>query len=313
MAAAAIGILLFALTLWFIDLRETAESAGRLGFTLPLILLPSAAWQALRTWGWSVAFPREVRPAFLRLARVRLAADAIGFLTVRGIMGDPLRVVLLYDRAQPAVTAAAVALERLAFAVMNTLLAGLVSIFAVTRLTLPGAWDAVFAGLAVAVVATIWVLVFITRRRTGYYLGRLVTAIDRMTGRRLHASRVVRFILDVERSLLALLRGERRRLLILAGLPIVCFLLMAAEVWLVLLAVGQPIGLTQAFTIETFARLASVASAAIPANVGALEASNAAVVTALALSGAGALAITRRIRAMLWAVLGLVLYPRVAR
>ena len=138
-----------------------------------------------------------------------------------------------------------------------------------------------------------------------------MTALDRLTGRRLEASRTVQFILDVEDVLLGLLRGDRRRLVILTVLPIVCYFLMAFEVWLVLWAVGEPIGIMAALTIETFARLGSIASAAIPGNLGALEASNAAPVAMLGLSGGGALALARRIRSLLWAGLGLALYPQV--
>ena len=129
--------------------------------------------------------------------------------------------------------------------------------------------------------------------------------------RPLETSRIVRFLLDVEDVLLDLLRGDRRRLIILTVLPIVCYGLMAFEVWLVLWAVGQPIGVMATLAIETFARVGSVASAFIPANIGALEASNAAPVAMLGLGGGGALALSRRVRAMLWATLGLILYPRV--
>ena len=78
------------------------------------MLLPSAAWQLLRTWGWAISFPDDARPAFGRLFRVRLAADAISFFTVRGVTGEPLKVLLLLDRCPPQVTTAAIALERLA-------------------------------------------------------------------------------------------------------------------------------------------------------------------------------------------------------
>lgn len=310
-AAIAVGILLFVLTLFYIDLRETAESASRLGLALPVILIPGACWQVLRTWGWSVAFPDESRPAFTRLFRVRLAADAISFFTVRGVFGEPLKVVLLYDRVAPEVTTAAVALERLAFAVVGIVLAGLISFAAVTRLSMPGAWDTMFALLMVSAVLAVALLAFVATRRTGDYLGRLVETIDRLIGRRLEASRVVRFVLDVEDVLLQLLRGDRRRLMILAALPVICYLLMAIEVWLVFWAIDEPINVTQGLAVETFARLASVASAAIPGNIGALEASNAAVVAALGLGGGGALALARRIRALLWAAAGLALYPRI--
>jgi uncharacterized protein (TIRG00374 family) len=311
LTAIVIGIVLFVITLIYIDLDETLESAGRLGLALPVILVPATIWQLLRTWGWAVAFPDQARPPFTRLLRVRLAADAIGFFTIRGLAGEPLKVVLLYDRVAPEVTTAAIALERLAFAVIGTIIAAVVSLFVVTRLSMPGAWDTVFTMLIFGAVMLLGVLGVMARRRSGDYLGRLVTAIDHATGRRLEASRVIRFILAVEDVLLQLLRGDRRRLVVLTVLAVVCYVLMAIEVWLVFWAIGQPIGVTEGLAVETFARLASIASAAIPGNIGVLEASNAAVVAALGLAGGGALALARRIRALLWAAAGLAVYPRV--
>ena len=308
-AAAAIGVVLFALTLYYIDLDETIASARQLGLAFPLILIPGTCWHLLRTWGWAVAFPEGSRPAFTRLFRVRLAADAIAFFTVRGIAGEPLKVLLLYDRVAPEVTTAAVALERLAFAVIGIVIAAIISVAALTRLSLPRAWDTLFTLLIAGAVIALAAAILIARRRSGDYLGRLVERLDHR--HRLGGSRVVRFILDVEDVLLQLVRGDRRRLVTLTVLAGVCYALMAIEVWLVLWAVGAPSSVIQALTVETFARLASVASAAITGNIGALEASNAAVVAALGLAGGGALALARRIRALLWAAAGLALYPRV--
>lgn len=288
-------------------------SASRLGLALPVILVPGALWHLLRTWGWAISFPDDARPAFTRLFRVRLAADAVGFFTVRGVTSEPLKVVLLIDRCKPEVTTAAFAVERTAFAVMNTLVSGLISFFAVRQLHLPEAWDTVFSGLVVAAVIVLPLLGLMARRATGDFLGRLVAAIDRYTGRRLEASRAIRFILDVEDVVLELLRGDRRRLLLLMLLPLVGYALMVTEVLLVFWAIGMPIGLMEGMAIETFARLASVASAFIPANAGALEASHAGVVTALGLAGGGSLALARRVRALLWAGLGLALSPQPRR
>lgn len=312
-AAIVIGIALFVVTLFYIDLDETIASASRLGLAFPVILLPGAAWHLLRTLGWAVAFPDNSRPPFARLFRVRLAADAIGFFTVRGIANEPLKVLLLYNRVKPEVTTAAVALERLAFAVVGSAIAAAISSFAVARLAMPAAWEGVFTSLVIGAVILLTVAGLLARRRSGDYLGRLVVRLDRTTGRRLEASRVVRFILEVEDVLLELVRGDRRRLVVLTGLAIVCYLLMAIEIWLVFWAIGEPIGVMEGLAIETFARLASVASAAIPGNIGALEASNAAVVAALGLGGGGSLALTRRVRALLWAAAGLAVYPRVQK
>ena len=310
-AAAVIGIVLFLLTLYYIDLDETVQRASLLGFALPVVLLPGTIWHLLRTWGWAVAFPDSARPAFTRLFRVRLAADAIGFFTVRGLAGEPLKVLLFYERVVPEITTAAVALERLAFAVMGTTMAGIISLVAIQRLTMPGGWELMFALVAMAAVGMLATLALVVRRRSEYYLEALVYVLDRLTHRRLERHRVVRFVLDVEHVLLDLLRGDRRRLTILTILPIVCYLLMASEVWLVFWAINQPISITESLTVETFARLASIPSAVVPGNIGTLEASNVAVVNALGLAGGGSLALARRIRALLWAALGLALYPRV--
>ena len=76
-AAIVVGLALFGLTLLYIDREETLKESRRLGLLLPLVLLPSGMWHALRTLGWQMCFPADVRPSFWRLFRVRLAADAV--------------------------------------------------------------------------------------------------------------------------------------------------------------------------------------------------------------------------------------------
>ena len=80
-------------------------------------------------------------------------------------------------------------------------------------------------------------------------------------------------------------------------------------------AAGAPITPNSALAIETLSRVASFASAFIPANLGALEASSLAAVTAVgaAAGGGAALALARRLRGMFWAGVGLAIYPRAAR
>lgn len=315
------GLALFALTVARMDLTATLAYSRRLGLALPLLLLPSIAWQVLRTWGWAVSFPTvptaglpDGPPRFSRLFRVRLAADAISFFTVRGPTGEPLKVLLLADRVPPPITAAAIAAERLAFALVSVLVAGAVSQIAVRRLSLSPAWHITFTILSIGAVALLGLFALVVRRGSGAYVGRLVARVRRARGRDAAGdSMVVRFVLDVERNLLSLVRGERRRLAVLSVLPIVCYGLNALEVWAIFAAIGEPIGVRQALVIETFVRLASVAGAAVPASIGTLEASHLAVAGALGLSGGGALALARRLRALLWAAAGLALYPRLGK
>jgi uncharacterized membrane protein YbhN (UPF0104 family) len=120
----------------------------------------------------------------------------------------------------------------------------------------------------------------------------------------------VRAITRVEELFFKLARTDRARLRTLVLLSIACYWLMALEVFLVFWAIGQPISMWIGTIVETFSRTASVASGAIPGNLGALEASHVAVVNALGLIGGGTLALFRRFRSLLFAALGLALYPR---
>jgi hypothetical protein len=146
--------------------------------------------------------------------------------------------------------------------------------------------------------------------RTGRYFGPLIESIHRRTGWRWAGGRTVHAISATEDLFLKLARTDSRRILTLAVLAMACYWLMALEVVMVFWAIGEPISLWLGTIVETFTRSASVVGGAIPANLGALEASNVAVVEALGLAGGAALALFRRFRSLLFAALGLALYPR---
>jgi uncharacterized protein (TIRG00374 family) len=303
------GIVLFGVTLLYIDRDATLQEARHLGILLPIVLLPSAGWHLLRTLGWLLCFPLETRPTFWRLFRVRLAADAVSYFTVRGLASEPLRVILLIDRVPAPVSTAALILERTAMGVMSVVIVAACAIAAMSSDALPAEWQQLFRYIAVgAVIVILLTLLFLTRR--GRYIGPLFERMYARTGWRWTEGRVARFIRDVERLFLSLAREDPRRLRRLVALSVACFALMVLEVWMVFWAIGQEISLWRSAIVETFTRVASIPGGVIPASLGALEASNVAVVRALGLGGAGSLALARRVRGLVWAALGLLFYPR---
>jgi uncharacterized protein (TIRG00374 family) len=307
--AILVGVVLFGVTLAFIDREATLREFRTLGLLLPVILLPSAGWHVVRTCGWLICFPPEVRPTFWRLFRVRLAADAVSYFTIRGLASEPLRVVLLLDRVPAEASTASTILERTAMGVMSVILVGITSVVAMSSESVPEGWQDVFRGIAVVAVVVVGLtILFLTRK--GRYVGPLFEALYRYTGWHWTEGRVAHFIGKVESIFLHLARSDRRRLRDLVLLSIAAYALMTLEIWLVFWAIGEPVTVWSAMFVETFTRSASVFSGLIPANLGALEASNVVVVRALGLAGAGSLALSRRIRGLFWAALGLVLYPR---
>jgi phosphatidylglycerophosphate synthase len=145
----------------------------------------------------------------------------------------------------------------------------------------------------------------------GTYLTALVERLDRVFGTSLASGRVGRFAGAVERQLLDLVRGNPLRLVVLTVATLIAYASMAVEAWIIMRAANVQISFVGALAVETFSRVASFASAFIPANLGALEASSLAAVTAIGAAAAGApLALARRLRGLFWAGIGLAIYPR---
>jgi phosphatidylglycerophosphate synthase len=309
--ALAIGILLFFGTLYYINFRLAFGTIRRLGIALPLALLFSGLWHLARTWAWAWCFPQPRTVSFARLARVRLSAEAFSYLTLRGIAGEPLKVVLLGDTVDARQATAAVALERLAYLIGTTIIIGIGSILAMAWLPLTPVWFRVFRAFAIAagIIAFLSGMVIAGR---GTYVQSCLGRLDRLFGTSLGTGRVGRFVAAVERLMLELVRGDRRRLAVLLVATAAAYACMALEAWVILR--GSGVSLTGALVVETFSRVASFASAFIPANLGALEASSLAAVAAIgATSGGAALALARRLRGLFWAGVGLAIYPRRAR
>ena len=310
LGAFAIGAVLFFATLYYVDFHLIASMGSRLGLAFALSIVASGVWHLARTWAWSWCFPRPRSVSFLRLTRVRLAAEAFSYLTLRGIAGEPLKVVLLARDIDPRVATAAVALERIGYMVGTTLIIGVGSLIAIAVLPLTHTWFRVFRAFAIA-AGVIAVLTTVVLSGRGTYLIALVERIDAAAGTGLARGRVGRFAGAVERQLLELVRGNPLRLVVLTAATLIAYAAMAAEAWAIMYAAGVPVAFTGAMAVETFSRVASFASAFIPANLGALEASSVAAVTAVGAIAAGApLALARRLRGLFWAGIGLAIYPR---
>lgn len=311
--ALALGVVLFSVALSYINFRTALGTLEHLGIALPLALLFSGLWHLVRTWAWAWSFPQPRTVSFVRLARVRLAAEAFSYLTLRGIAGEPLKVVLLDDLVDPRQATAAVALERIAYLVGTTLIVGVGSVLAILGLPLSQTWFHVFRAFALgaALVALVTVLVVSGR---GSYFQSWVSRCDRALGTSIADGRLMRFVSAVERQMLDLVRGNPARLMVLLVATIAAYVCMALEAWIILRAAGATISLNGALAVETFSRVTSFASAFIPANLGALEASSLAAAAAIGAAGGGAaLALARRIRGLFWAGVGLAIYPRRAR
>ena len=309
-APLAIGIALLAAAVARFDLRALAAMSASLGVALPIVILINGCSQLVRTLTWRFCLPPDVALPFRRLLRIRLAAEAFSYVTISGVAGEPLKVVLLKDEAPAPAVTASVILERLSFSIVTLTLVGVWA--AVTLLTMPLApyWRGMFFWFVV-VAAIFIVLIVAAVRGEGTYMSRFLEWLTRVTRGVLGTHALGRFLVQAERQILEFARTDHRRVVRVIALDVVNYLLMATEIWVVLRAIGLASSFATALTIETFTRVASIVFAPIPGSLGALEASHLAVATAVGLAPAGAaLAIARRARGLFWAGVGFAVYPR---
>ncbi len=233
----------------------------------------------------------------------------MSYFTVRGLASEPLRVVLLLDHIPAPVSTASTILERTAMGVMSVVIVAACAIIAMSSDVLPRDWQQLFRFIAIGAIGVILLTVlFFTRRER--YLGPLLERMYKRTGWTWTEGRVARFIREVERLFLMLAHEDSSRLRRLVGLSLAAFAVMVVEVWVIFWAIGIEVSLWRGAIAETFTRVTSIPGGVIPANLGAMEASNVAVARALGIASAGSFALARRIRSLFWAVLGLLLYPR---
>jgi uncharacterized membrane protein YbhN (UPF0104 family) len=178
----------------------------------------------------------------------------------------------------------AVALERFAYLLGTTVIVGFGALLAAVGLPLTQPWARVFWAFAIGAAAVTAPAIFVACGR-GTYFQALLRRMDHALGTSAHDSWVGRFIAAAERQMVDLVRGNRTRLLVLLTATAASYGFVSLEVWVILRAVGAPISLHSALGIETFSRVASFASAFIPANLGALEASSFAAATAVGAVG----------------------------
>jgi phosphatidylglycerophosphate synthase len=308
--ALGLGAALFVGALWHVDYATLRATGARLGAALLLVVLISGIWHLARTWAWAACFSRPLPVSFWRLARVRLAAEAFSYVTVRGVAGEPLKVMMLAERIEPRRATAAVALERLSYIIVTIAIVGACALAAAVSLPLTPAWFGIYRSFAIVggVIVGLTSLAVLGR---GTYLNAAFDFLQRVTRGRIGGGRTARFIRATERQLLELARGNPHRLTILVLTDLICYVAMTLEVWVVSRAVGVSLTTNAAVAVETFSRVASVASAFIPAGIGALEGSSMAAMAAVgAASVGGPLAVARRIRGLFWAGAGFLVYPK---
>jgi Lysylphosphatidylglycerol synthase TM region len=295
LAAGFVAIALFAWFLAHLGVSTLVEQLKAMRIALPIVLVLSLLRLLLQSIAWSASLKGEhVSVDIPKLAGARLAGQSMGYLTVLGpLISEPLKIKLLGTSTEPTVTATF--LDNGVYWFTCALLA-ITGIASLPIVAVHGATYHLIAG-----ILALAVMVFVITRRNP-----ILSVLVRTLGKKVPSwlARAEQFESSIRRY-----RVNQPALVCqMFWIDIACQVLIASEVVVVLWALHLSIHFFTILVIEGVTSGMKMLSGWTPARLGSDEGG---AISAFALTGFSpmlglALALTRRVRDLLWALIGIV-------
>lgn len=306
---AAFGCAVFVYTLTRLGWHNTFQQMAVIGWGLAAVVALRAFSQTIFTYAWHWTFPREQRKIRFRdLLRVRLAGEAINYLVPSGTFGgEPLKAQLLRPQIGLANSIASVTLAKYSF-ILAQLLMMLVGGAVVAATTpLPPAFKAGLLSALGVITLGLAVLYYGQRRGMFSWISRRLMAF-----RLGHSFLVPKLekIAKLDQTIASFHEHQGRDFLFSVLLNVVGWSEGIVEVLILLAFLKLPASFSSAFLIESLSLVINAAFFFVPWQAGTQEAGKVLIFQMLGLPApAGfALGLTRRLREMVWAGIGLLCF-----
>ena len=307
--AISMGALLFAYLVWRAGPAELRENIVTSGWGFIWVIALTGIAHVARTWAWRITLgDHREKISFSRLFGLRLGAEAAGQLGILGqTFGDSFRVSQLNSHMPMATGLASVTLDRGLYVVASIMvtIAGILA--ALCMLSLSHALR-LYAALFAFVLIIFLLLVLIAARKRWPVFSGSARIIGRIPPLKNWIEKEYLLIQSVENRLFEFHHSTPKAFWSSFCLNLTSHCIAISEVCLVLWLMGSKIGFLSALVIEALTKLANVIGYANPGNIGTYEGANMLIGKIFGLSGATglALALTRRLRSLFWAGVGII-------
>lgn len=292
---ALVALVLFAWVIERVGLVSMMAQLKAVRLALPIVLILSVFRLLLQSFTWSASLKGEnVAVDTTTLVGTRLASQSMGYLTVLGpVISEPMKIKLLGTSGEPTIAATLLDTGVYWFTSVLIAISGIFCLPLITAHCTAYQWMPVILALVLAVFG-------ITRRAP--ILAKVVCAFGKRTPSWLE--RAAKWESSIRRYRLEQPALVRR----MFWIGVTCQFLIGSEVVVVLWALHLPIHLFSVIAIEGVTRAVKMASGWIPARVGSDEGG---AISAFGIAGLSpllglGLALTRRVRDLLWALIGIV-------
>lgn len=303
--AILIGMSLLAGVVAWVGVDAIIAQVNRLRWVLPVVVATGLLKHLLRTAAWKLALEAEnVDLGFGVLLKARVASQAFAYLSGMGLLvSEPLRPWMLRKSVSVESSIAASLVESVIYWLTSTF---------VTTVGISVAIHIVAGGQDTVLLIAVWLAVFSALLGFLMWTRPLLPTLTRLFRGRLRSSPRLNSALQSASDTEAKIRSFRRRhpsmTIAVLGTDVLVQVVMFAEVWVVLYALGLPGTIMQLAAIEAGSRTVKMLSFYMPGRLGADEAGAAGAFALLGLdpaTGVG-LAIAKRVQGLVWAAVGLV-------
>jgi uncharacterized protein (TIRG00374 family) len=302
-----LGIGLLGYLLTTIDTHALAAHGKTIGLGLLAVIALGGISHMIKTWAWRLTLRGEQRKVpFSRTLGLRLISESIGQLGFLGMLGgETTRVSMLGSDIPLGAAMSSVALDRGLFIISGATvtIAGIAGLLFVIPLS--HGLQSYAAGLVFALLCFVIAGAVAIRRKW-----RVLSAISRAAApipafQRWFGSREA-ILRASEEQILDFYHDTPGAFWSSFVLNVFCHCLAVTEVYICLQALGAHATLAGALILEALTKLINVVGAVNPGNVGTYEAGNIAMGKLLHFTGSEGLmlALCRRVRAILWALVG---------
>ncbi len=273
LAAAGVGVALFAWTVWVAGPAEIWQRVAALGWLALLVPVPQLVAYVSDTLGWKFSFAARADVLrFPTLYGMRLAGEGFNLMTPSGYVGGEAVKAYLASRrgvnGSDATASVVIAKTLMSVAEILFILTG--TILALPRL--PSAalrWSAVLAVVSLG-VATITLIFWLQSR--GLF-GGLLGILRRLRIRIRALEEREHELRKIDHEILRFYREEPRRFVASTAFHFGGWILGAAEVFFLSAWLGTPVGVGEAIAIDALSHVAKGLTLFIPGSIGFQEGS----------------------------------------
>lgn len=310
------GVALLAFLVWRLGPSEILDLLRRVGWHSVPILLLYAAHHATRALALRACVLRPGLLGYRDALAIRLSGEAIQSLTFTGpVLAEPTRAWLLKRQGLTLQEGFAATITEYLISAFVTAVMSIVGLVYIVRHFNP---PIMVAGITMAVVvlfATFLIASAAAISRRFYLIGTIISGLARMGVLRGRLQPDMPWINRMEDLLLAILRDRPARLMRIALIDIAAQVPLVVELFWLLDALDVAASRLSPFLIEASAKVIGIVFLFVPQQVGAAEGTYALIFSVMALPAAAgfAIALVRRIRALLVSGVGLAILARLTR